>query len=91
MFGTDLPSTSARRPYSPADLQLVIDTFDPAAAERSCSKTLPGSTVVGDLTRPEAGETREVPLCLYTVPSLGGNVRIWPIGVPGVCLCAPFA
>jgi hypothetical protein len=34
MFGTDLPSTSARRPYSPADLQLVIDTFDPAAAER---------------------------------------------------------
>ena len=34
MFGTDLPSTRAPRPYSPADLQLVLDTFDTAAAEQ---------------------------------------------------------
>ena len=34
MFGTDLPSTRARRPYSHADLQLVVDTFDPEAAGR---------------------------------------------------------
>jgi predicted TIM-barrel fold metal-dependent hydrolase len=32
--GTDLPSARARRPYSPADLQLVLDTFDETAANR---------------------------------------------------------
>ncbi|WP_198536447.1 hypothetical protein [Paenibacillus sp. DMB5] len=27
MFGTDLPSTRARRPYHPADLELICETL----------------------------------------------------------------
>lgn len=34
MFGTDLPSTRAARPYSDRDFQLVIDTLGEEAAER---------------------------------------------------------
>jgi predicted TIM-barrel fold metal-dependent hydrolase len=34
MFGTDLPSTRAARPYSERDFQLVIDTLGEVAAER---------------------------------------------------------
>ena len=34
MFGTDLPSTRAARPYSDRDFQLVIDTLGDAAARR---------------------------------------------------------
>jgi len=34
MFGTDLPSTRAARPYSDRDFQLVIDTLGEVAAER---------------------------------------------------------
>jgi predicted TIM-barrel fold metal-dependent hydrolase len=34
MFGTDLPSTRAARPYSDRDFQLVIDTLGEAAAEQ---------------------------------------------------------
>ena len=34
VFGTDLPSTRAPRPFSPADLRLVRDALDPEAAER---------------------------------------------------------
>jgi predicted TIM-barrel fold metal-dependent hydrolase len=34
MFGTDLPSTRAARPYSDRDFQLVIDTLGEAAARR---------------------------------------------------------
>ncbi len=34
MFGTDLPSTRASRPYSDRDFQLVIDTLGEQAAER---------------------------------------------------------
>ena len=32
MFGTDLPSTRAPRPFSDADLALVLDAFDESAA-----------------------------------------------------------
>lgn len=35
MFGTDLPSTRAPRPYRDADLQLVRDALDPALAGRA--------------------------------------------------------
>lgn len=34
MFGTDLPSTRAKRPFSDEDLQLVLDTFDTRVAEK---------------------------------------------------------
>jgi predicted TIM-barrel fold metal-dependent hydrolase len=34
MFGTDLPSTRAPRPFSEADVQLVMDTFDEVQARR---------------------------------------------------------
>jgi hypothetical protein len=34
MFGTDLPSARAARPYSDRDFQLVIDTLGDEAAER---------------------------------------------------------
>lgn len=34
MFGTDLPSTRASRPYDPADYRLVHDLLDPEIAER---------------------------------------------------------
>ena len=34
MFGTDVPSTRAPRPYSPADLQLMLDSFDDAQVEK---------------------------------------------------------
>lgn len=34
MFGTDLPSTRAPRPYQDTDLQLITDNFDPAEASR---------------------------------------------------------
>jgi predicted TIM-barrel fold metal-dependent hydrolase len=34
MFGTDLPSTRAPRPFSEADLDLVRETFDEDAAEK---------------------------------------------------------
>lgn len=34
MFGTDLPSTRAPRPYSDADLALIADTLDEAMARR---------------------------------------------------------
>jgi predicted TIM-barrel fold metal-dependent hydrolase len=34
MFGTDLPSTRAARPYSDRDFQLVIDTLGETAARR---------------------------------------------------------
>jgi predicted TIM-barrel fold metal-dependent hydrolase len=35
MFGSDLPSTRAARPYSDRDFQLVIDALGEAAAERA--------------------------------------------------------
>lgn len=38
VFGTDLPSTRARRPFDAADIQLVIDTLDPATAERALAR-----------------------------------------------------
>jgi predicted TIM-barrel fold metal-dependent hydrolase len=34
MFGTDLPSTRAERPFRPADVELVIDTLGPDDAAR---------------------------------------------------------
>ena len=34
MFGTDLPSTRAARPYSDRDFQLVVDTLGDTAARR---------------------------------------------------------
>ena len=34
MFGTDLPSTRAARPYSESDLQLVINTLGDIGAKR---------------------------------------------------------
>jgi hypothetical protein len=34
MFGTDLPSTRAARPYSDRDFLLVVDTLGEAAARR---------------------------------------------------------
>lgn len=34
MFGTDLPATRAPRPFREADIQLIQDTFDDAAARR---------------------------------------------------------
>ncbi len=34
MFGTDLPGTRAPRPFRPSDVDLVIETFDAADAER---------------------------------------------------------
>jgi predicted TIM-barrel fold metal-dependent hydrolase len=34
MFGTDLPSTRAARPYTDRDFQLLIDTLGEEAAER---------------------------------------------------------
>lgn len=34
MFGTDLPSTRAPRPFSPADIQVIQDCLDPEAAAR---------------------------------------------------------
>ncbi|OUR64985.1 2-pyrone-4,6-dicarboxylate hydrolase [Methylophaga sp. 42_25_T18] len=37
MFGTDLPSTRAPKPYSDNDLLLVVDTFDSEAANRVLS------------------------------------------------------
>ncbi|MGI9292281.1 MAG: amidohydrolase family protein [Gammaproteobacteria bacterium] len=33
MFGTDLPSTRAPKPYADADLQLLIDALDPALVD----------------------------------------------------------
>lgn len=36
MFGTDLPSTRARRPYHPSDIELICDTLD----EKQCEKVL---------------------------------------------------
>ncbi len=38
LFGTDLPSTRAPRPYSDNDLRLVIDTLGPEAAKNILSK-----------------------------------------------------
>ncbi len=35
MFGTDLPSTRAPRPYEDADLRLLCDALEPALAERA--------------------------------------------------------
>jgi len=35
MFGTDLPSTRANRPFYPSDVDLVANTLDPARAERA--------------------------------------------------------
>ena len=34
LFGTDLPSTRAKRPFSPRDLQLITDNFSPEAIEK---------------------------------------------------------
>jgi predicted TIM-barrel fold metal-dependent hydrolase len=34
MFGTDLPSTRAPRPFDPQDLALIRDSFEEADAER---------------------------------------------------------
>lgn len=34
MFGTDLPSTRAPRPFIDEDIQLILDTFDPLQAEK---------------------------------------------------------
>ncbi len=38
MFGTDVPSTRAARPYYDSDYLLVLDTFDPEAASAVFSK-----------------------------------------------------
>jgi predicted TIM-barrel fold metal-dependent hydrolase len=35
LFGTDLPSTRARRPFSAADLELVLDALPPEVAART--------------------------------------------------------
>lgn len=35
MFGTDLPSTRAPRPYGDADLRLLLDALDPALARKA--------------------------------------------------------
>jgi hypothetical protein len=34
MFGTDLPSTRARRPFQDTDLDIIFDTFDEKLAEK---------------------------------------------------------
>jgi predicted TIM-barrel fold metal-dependent hydrolase len=34
MFGTDLPSTRAKRPFEPADIQLVKDVLGPTVSEK---------------------------------------------------------
>ncbi|MGE8034059.1 amidohydrolase family protein [Lysinibacillus sp. NPDC093692] len=34
MFGTDLPSTRAKRPFSYADIELIQELFDPISAEK---------------------------------------------------------
>lgn len=34
MFGTDLPSTRAKRPFHPSDMKLVIDTLGPDGAQQ---------------------------------------------------------
>jgi hypothetical protein len=35
MFGTDLPSTRAPRPFTPADLELLRETLGPELARRA--------------------------------------------------------
>ncbi|WP_218578130.1 hypothetical protein [Vineibacter terrae] len=35
MFGTDLPSTRANRPFYPSDIDLIASTLGPARAERA--------------------------------------------------------
>ncbi|MFM7345990.1 MAG: amidohydrolase family protein [Tagaea sp.] len=39
MFGTDLPSTRARRPFEPADIELVVGTLGPALARKALHDT----------------------------------------------------
>lgn len=39
MFGTDLPSTRARRPFEPADIELVAGTLGPALARKALHDT----------------------------------------------------
>ena len=34
MFGTDLPSTRAKRPFAHADIELIQELFDPMSAEK---------------------------------------------------------
>lgn len=36
LFGTDLPSTRAPRPFSKDDVQLILDSFPPEAVDRIC-------------------------------------------------------
>jgi len=33
MFGTDLPSTRAKRPFSPSDIDLILQNFSRGDAE----------------------------------------------------------
>lgn len=39
MFGTDLPSTRARRPFEPADIELIASTLGPAVARKALHDT----------------------------------------------------
>lgn len=35
MFGTDIPSTRAKRPFRPSDIQVVRDALGPELAQRA--------------------------------------------------------
>jgi predicted TIM-barrel fold metal-dependent hydrolase len=58
MFGTDLPSTRARRPFEPADIELVERTLGPALARKALHDTAPAPTRAVCRARSTRGRAR---------------------------------